>query len=33
MREPRNITYIEDLRTIARRKVPCAHFDYAEAGS
>ena len=29
----RNITCIEDLRQIARRKVPRAFFDYAEAGS
>jgi L-lactate dehydrogenase (cytochrome) len=28
-----NITCIEDLREIARRKVPRAFFDYAEAGS
>jgi L-lactate dehydrogenase (cytochrome) len=33
MRELRNVTCIEDLRTIARRKVPRASFDYAEAGS
>jgi L-lactate dehydrogenase (cytochrome) len=33
MRELRNVTCIEDLRTIARRKVPRAFFDYAEAGS
>jgi L-lactate dehydrogenase (cytochrome) len=29
----KNITCIEDLREIARRKVPRAFFDYAEAGS
>ena len=29
----RHITCIEDLRQIARRKVPRAFFDYAEAGS
>ncbi len=29
----RNITCIEDLRELARRKVPRAFFDYAEAGS
>jgi len=29
----RNITCIEDLRRLARRRVPCAFFDYAEAGS
>jgi L-lactate dehydrogenase (cytochrome) len=29
----RNITCIEDLRQLARRKVPRAFFDYAEAGS
>src|ERR1700757_1063263 len=29
----RTITCIEDLRQIARRKVPRAFFDYAEAGS
>src|SRR5258708_3727264 len=33
MRELRNVTCIEDLRTMARRKVPRAFFDYAEAGS
>jgi L-lactate dehydrogenase (cytochrome) len=33
MRELRNVTCIEDLRTIARRRVPRAFFDYAEAGS
>ncbi len=33
MRELRNVTCIEDLRAIARRKVPRAFFDYAEAGS
>jgi L-lactate dehydrogenase (cytochrome) len=33
MRDLRNVTCIEDLRTIARRKVPRAFFDYAEAGS
>jgi L-lactate dehydrogenase (cytochrome) len=33
MRELRDVTCIEDLRTIARRKVPRAFFDYAEAGS
>src|SRR4030088_3404866 len=27
------ITCIEDLRDVARRKVPRAFFDYAEAGS
>jgi L-lactate dehydrogenase (cytochrome) len=29
----RTVTCIEDLRQIARRKVPRAFFDYAEAGS
>src|SRR5437870_2260551 len=29
----KNITCIEDLRQIARRKVPRAFFDYTEAGS
>ena len=29
----RTVTCIEDLREIARRKVPKAFFDYAEAGS
>jgi L-lactate dehydrogenase (cytochrome) len=29
----KNITCIEDLRTLARRKVPRAFIDYAEAGS
>src|ERR1700716_1619010 len=29
----RHITCIEDLRQVARRKVPRAFFDYAEAGS
>ena len=29
----RNITCINDLRELARRKVPRAFFDYAEAGS
>jgi L-lactate dehydrogenase (cytochrome) len=29
----RTVTCIEDLRRIARRKVPRAFFDYAEAGS
>jgi L-lactate dehydrogenase (cytochrome) len=29
----RDITCIEDLRQLARRKVPRAFFDYAEAGS
>ena len=29
----REITCIEDLRALARRKVPRAFFDYAEAGS
>ena len=33
MRELRNVTCIEDLRTIARRKVPRAFFEYAEGGS
>jgi len=33
MSELRNVTCIEDLRTIASRKVPRAFFDYAEAGS
>jgi L-lactate dehydrogenase (cytochrome) len=28
-----NITCVEDLRQLARRKVPRAFFDYAEAGS
>ena len=31
--EMKNVTCIEDLRRIARRKVPRAFFDYAEAGS
>src|ERR1700675_1497159 len=31
--EMRNVTCIEDLRKIARRKVPRAFFDYAEAAS
>ena len=31
--EMRNVTCIEDLRDIARRKVPRAFFEYAEAGS
>ncbi len=29
----KNVTCIEDLRNIARRKVPRAFFDYVEAGS
>jgi L-lactate dehydrogenase (cytochrome) len=29
----KNVTCIEDLRKIARRKVPRAFYDYAEAGS
>ena len=29
----RTMTCIEDLRQVARRKVPRAFFDYAEAGS
>jgi len=29
----KNVTCIEDLRTIARHKVPRTFFDYAEAGS
>src|SRR5262245_27727135 len=29
----KRITCIEDLRTLARRKVPRAFFDYVEAGS
>src|SRR5438034_1146952 len=29
----KNITCIEDLRQVARRKVPRAFFDYTEAGS
>ena len=29
----KNITSIEDLRQLARRKVPTAFFDYTEAGS
>src|SRR3954468_22012163 len=29
----REMTCIEDLRRVARRKVPRAFFDYAEAGS
>ena len=29
----KNITCIQDLRAIARRKVPRPFFDYAEAGS
>jgi L-lactate dehydrogenase (cytochrome) len=29
----RHVTCIEDLRQVARRKVPQAFFDYAEAGS
>ena len=33
MGEMKNITCIEDLRELARRKVPRAFFDYAEAGS
>ena len=32
-REMKQITCIEDLREIARRKVPRAFFDYVEAGS
>jgi L-lactate dehydrogenase (cytochrome) len=32
-RTMRNMTCIEDLRQVARRKVPRAFFDYAEAGS
>jgi L-lactate dehydrogenase (cytochrome) len=31
--EMKDITCIEDLRMLARRKVPRAFFDYAEAGS
>ncbi len=30
---PRHMTCIEDLRQVARRRVPRAFFDYAEAGS
>jgi L-lactate dehydrogenase (cytochrome) len=30
---PKGITCIEDLRLVARRKVPRAFFDYTEAGS
>src|SRR5437763_8014709 len=29
----RRVTCIEDLRQLARRRVPRAFFDYAEAGS
>ena len=29
----RTVTCIEDLRQLARRRVPRAFFDYAEAGS
>jgi L-lactate dehydrogenase (cytochrome) len=29
----KNVTCIEDLRKLARRKIPRAFFDYAEAGS
>jgi L-lactate dehydrogenase (cytochrome) len=29
----KNVTSIDDLRTIARRKVPKAFFDYADSGS
>ncbi len=29
----RNITCIEDLRELARHKIPRSFFDYAEAGS
>ena len=29
----KSVTCIEDLRAMARRKVPRAFFDYAEAGS
>jgi L-lactate dehydrogenase (cytochrome) len=29
----KNVTCIEDLRELARRKIPRAFFDYAEAGS
>ena len=29
----RNVTCVEDLRQLARRKVPIVFFDYAEAGS
>jgi L-lactate dehydrogenase (cytochrome) len=32
-RAMRDVTCIEDLRQLARRKVPRAFFDYAEAGS
>src|SRR5262245_37780558 len=32
-RRMRTVTCIEDLRRLARRKVPRAFFDYAEAGS
>lgn len=31
--EVKTVTCIDDLRVIARRKVPSAFFDYAEAGS
>ena len=33
MPPPRHMTCIEDLRQVARRRVPRAFFDYAEAGS
>ncbi len=33
MKHMKTVTCIEDLRLIARRKVPRAFFDYAEAGS
>jgi L-lactate dehydrogenase (cytochrome) len=33
MGEMKNVTCIEDLRQIARRRVPRAFFDYVEAGS
>jgi L-lactate dehydrogenase (cytochrome) len=33
MRALKNVTCIEDLRILARRRVPRALFDYAEAGS
>src|SRR5476649_100008 len=29
----KNVTCIEDLRTLARRRVPRAFFDYADSGS
>src|SRR3954469_7183958 len=29
----KNVTCIDDLRTLARRRVPKAFFDYADSGS